>query len=758
MRAFSIHAIDQSSGDGRLEKVLSIYLHQRGISVEEIDGVLSQLVSAEVVFDRVHFVGQQPFVAQVTNWLSSESVVRGRLEVTTTDVKKAVRVVTFDTETGTHTAFDIEGGVDAKYKQEIAREAQAYLQEIFRRNNGLMVAPKGFHYVKPSGRHVSAFLRASNVFEEPWAHAILVFWLLPYVWRRSIREIVVDTSGILGVAIELARCVQHADELQCPAVWSHQSYEGLSSVRFAHSDKVLILISASTSGGLREELISRGAVAENIVTLFSLAENGGHAGQVLCNLTKHTQENPGGFETRDNYIMPGCPLCASNSFPVRLTGDQFSFEPPKVDEVPIVFEDLSDKQRIMIDQLAGTGFFKVLRRVGEKDSEIFLDVSVLFNHSDSTYRPTVQALEKLEQRWKGMVLRGAPLHLRRVIPSSYPFSSQLAELATGEIKKIDDSLKVDVIAPRELRSVVAEPESASLVVTACMNDAQELMGINRDLRAVQPHGNTTYISPVFRTSSKRERGRIKSNLTFGENGPGTFSLFTAIDIELPECANKHSWAAELHALRRLVEWADLNGRLVPAIIHNRIGFLEKTPASGASDGIFWPDPNGAELKVRPDFTFIETANGTRIPSQADIFVVVSSVLHKLRAGVPGKPKLSYTPYERAVLSPDNFQRFNDGVIHAAVLRAARGYELSYSNCDDNLSERMRDFLLSQISRLSSGEGEALMEFLIAILTKRLVLRADHTLEIANNVRASENPEHFCLVAEYLVTDGSNVRS
>ena len=752
MRSFSIRAIDQTSEDGRLAKVLSIYVHQKEISVEEIDGALSQLVSSEVVFDRVNFVGQQPFLEQVTGWLSPESVIRGRLEVTTTDISKSVRIVTFDTESGTHTAYDIEGNVDSAYKQNIAREAQAFLQEIFRRNNGLMVAPKGFHYVKPSGRHVMVFLRASNVFEEPWVHAILAFWLLPYIWQRPIREIVVDTSGILGVAIELARHVHHADTPQPVVAWSHQSYDGLSSIRFTKPDMTLILISASTSGGLRDELISRGAAPQNIVTLFSLDENPGHAGHVLCSLTKHAKENPSGYETLDNYKQLVCPLCTNNSYPVHLTGDQFSFEPPKVDEVSISFEDLSDKQRIVIDQFAGTGFFKVLRQVGEKDAEIFLDVNVLFNHAASQYKPTAQALEKLVQRWKGMVLRGAPLHLRRVIPSGYPFSVQLAELAKVEINGIDDSMQVDVIAPRDLRGSVAEPESASLVVTACMNDAQELMGINRDLRAVQPHGNTTYISPVFRTSTKRERERIKSNLTFGENGPGTFSLYTAIDIELPECSSKHSWVAELHALRRLVEWADLNERPIPDIFHARINFLERTPAVGASDGIFWPDPTGSVLKVRPDFTFIETDGGARLPSQADIFVVVSSVLHNLRAGVAEKPRLSYTTYERAVLSPDNFQRFNDGVIHAAVLRAARGYELSYSNCDDNLSERMRDFLLSQITRLSSGEGDALMEFLIAILTKRLLLREDDGLEIANNVLASEALKHFHLLAEYLTTE------
>ena len=45
-----------------------------------------------------------------------------------------------------------------------------------------------------------------------------------------------------------------------------------------------------------------------------------------------------------------------------------------------------------------------------------------------------------------------------------------------------------------------------------------------------------------------------------------------------------------------------------------------------------------------------------------------------------------------------------------------------------------------------------MEFLIAILTKRLLLREDDGLEIANNVLASEALKHFHLLAEYLTTE------
>jgi hypothetical protein len=80
------------------------------------------------------------------------------------------------------------------------------------------------------------------------------------------------------------------------------------------------------------------------------------------------------------------------------------------------------------------------------------------------------------------------------------------------------------------------------------------MGVNRDLRSVQPQGNGTYITPVLRTSSGTERDRVISNLTFGEYGRDTFNLYRLHQVELPTCRKNHSWKAELASLYALREW------------------------------------------------------------------------------------------------------------------------------------------------------------------------------------------------------------
>jgi hypothetical protein len=297
-----------------------------------------------------------------------------------------------------------------------------------------------------------------------------------------------------------------------------------------------------------------------------------------------------------------------------------------------------------------------------------------------------------------------------------------------------------------------QPATASLVVTACMDDAHELMSINRDLRAIQPYGNTTYISPVFRASSKSERNRIRSSLTYGENGPNTFNLYSLIEIDLPECAKRHNWIVEIECLNKIIGWADLQGKEIPSELQQRLELLKAAPAAGLSYKLFWKSPKGIELKIRPDFTLLDTAGGTREISQADVYVAVSTLLLSLRNGAKNKPRLSHRPYEWAVLSPENFQRFNDGVIQAALLRSARDYELVYSS-DEKLSNRLKELILTQIRNINAGieDGEALIEFLLAMLMHKLVLLRTHQDEICMEVLSvSSLPKHFHLFAEYLM--------
>ena len=79
-----------------------------------------------------------------------------------------------------------------------------------------------------------------------------------------------------------------------------------------------------------------------------------------------------------------------------------------------------------------------------------------------------------------------------------------------------------------------------------------------------------------------------------------------------------------------------------------------------------------------------------------------------------------TPFEVGVLLPGNFGRYNDGIIQAALLRAALPHELNYGPRPD-LSREMRRIIERAIARHRDNQGEAALEFLFAVASGRLTL-------------------------------------
>ena len=128
------------------------------------------------------------------------------------------------------------------------------------------------------------------------------------------------------------------------------------------------------------------------------------------------------------------------------------------------------------------------------------------------------------------------------------------------------------------------------------------------------------------------------------------------------------------------------------------------------------------MKIRPGFAFwqglgeeIEQAG-----SQADVYITVLAILHRLRSAEPEESALAQHAHNRTVLSPANFGRFNDGAIQAALLRAARPGELDYSH-DPVLSTQMRHMVQRFIEHMEDDEGEAAPEFLLALAQGQVTL-------------------------------------
>jgi hypothetical protein len=740
----------------KVVNALAIHLHRDEIDEELIDNLITRNISSGVAIQRVYIIGHESILRMTIDSIGrKDAVLSNRLKRMTLD-DKGVFFLTFSFSKGCHILMDGQGDELANSQDVIEKLRNHILHELFHRTNGLIKSPKGFHYVKPSGKHVTEFLRTSNVFEDPCASNELCFWLFPYVFNKNVDSISVDTTGIAVVATELAyQYCLYGKKGAVPVVHSFGSYEGLESRRTRLDQDTLYLISASTSGSLEEKMVRCGASRDHVITLFYLGSKDDSARNVLCDLGSVTTSKTR-YQEIAQYESRDCPYCAELSFPVQLAGDQFSPEPPRVEPILIKLNDLDKTQKDLIDKYSGFGIFKVFRNIGGRDAEFFIDIEPIFQTSDRAPDGLANAseaklpdtIERLKQRIAALMKRGAPIHLERIVHTNYPYSKQLAEIA-AELLAHGLKRTPDILTASKLREHPEGRGTATLVVTSCLADAHEIMGINRDLRTVQPAGNTTYIATFFRNTSAAERGAVKSSISFGEHGPDTFNLYTIVELDLPECSPVNSWKFELNTLRRVVEWSELQNLDVPCEIAERIAFLESAPRNGLFERLFWDSPKGHALRVRPDFTLIDVFSGAREISQADVYFAIAAVLHSLRNGISGR-RLTYRSHERSVISPENFSRFNDAVIQSAILRAARDRELGYKNCDKELSRNMADIIIAQASVSRGSDGDGLPEFLLALATGRMTLHDDHLAEVCSAVERSMVATDSCkTIAKYI---------
>jgi hypothetical protein len=632
----------------------------------------------------------------------------------------------------------------------VTNERRFGLYDAFTRHGGLVTAGRGTHFTKPSGAHSHQFLRTANVLEGSAVTHQLVFWLYPLVQSRTINRIVVDTSGISTVAYGLAyERLRHGVSPSLPVIETHASYGGLDALSIADPSGTVFLVSASTSGKLVDQLLQKGADPDNIFTLFFLGQE--TAGTILCNLTAQKSIGFKGLPPIQNHHASKCPECARHSYAIPIVGDQFRTEPAEIAELTIALKDFDEESRAILDRLASTGLFKVFRKTIKRSYEIFLDVEAVFTELPNDQSATVRVTD-LRLRLARLVRRGMPVHLKRIVHTSYPGAELIAKQAVAMLPE-EVRQNVTTLPAQLLDPTTPDHEAATLVVSGCFDDTYELMAISRDLRTVQPGGSITYVSPFFRSASDEERKRMESNLTFGDQGPKTFSLLSVVSITLPHCSEEHSWAREYRRLGDVKFWCELNDEEVPPDIVGRLELLAAAPATGLTEDLYWPTPAGQPLGLAADFTMIPTDDGKRPVSQADVFVIVSSLLHKYRAGVGSKPKLVCRSYERTVISPDSFQRFSDGVLQAAFLRAARGGEIGYGNCTEEVSARMLAFLSVEVGAVKHGGGQSLMEFLIALLTGNLTLHTSHTHRFLQLVIDSPTlPTHFKLIARFMANE------
>jgi hypothetical protein len=712
------------------ERILSLF-SALPTSAAEFDLALAAQLSGQMTFDAIHIVGYQGAIELVSGWLNQDgNVSLERLINSVGEVSKRIKLIYFDTETGLHTSRNLSGA-KSNDAHLISTEQTKSLLSAFRQSGGEERAPFGTHYSKTSDRHSDRFLRVSNVVENAANVQLIAFWLMPRIWKGSWKQILVDTSSIYSVALTATHEAMLMQGLvERPGIWSFRSYAGISEISDQQAKQSLFLISASTSNGLVEKLKSRGVDNESIVTLFHLEDELTPNAQVLCNLKG---VNGDGIEVIQNYAADGCELCNKHHHLIRIDGDQFSISPPNINSIEILAKDLPSDYKSNLSALAGLGAFYAYRRQGERIATLGIDVKPILIGDISDKSRAL--LTKKRERWEVQKRLSMTVSLRSIISSSHPGSQEIAEAIAIDIRQsLSIPGQISVLSPSELRAIDPLPNSGAVVSISCIDDGKELLAISRTLRKVQPGGSIRYLCPVMLLGPKRESGRLTSNLTFGSHGKDTFQLEPLFQFDVECYELETSWAQELSSLRKLVDWADSKEEEIPDEIEARISRLQKAPADGLRDDLFWPSMNGEPLQLRSDFTLLDDSLRSPAASQADLFAVYCVVLTSLRHNDTSNRRLQNNSFVRSVIAPSNFDRFSDGVLQACLLRTARPKELSYGTCEMETSEEMKNVLLFALSTQGdTDKAEATLEFLVALMTGRMSLRGSHLREVTDAV-------------------------
>jgi hypothetical protein len=711
-------------GEGADVQILSVFLSDSTIDGNQLESDLVGELARLGPIRAVHFVGFPDAMKTLKGLLvSPASVLMDRLSSVVGHMRDGLLFISLDAATGQHCCEDSLGR-NPNATSVIEDERQYSLLEMFSRAGGEERAPTGTHYAKTSDRHSDRFLRVANVLEDGRHVKLLAFWLVPHLWKKDVRHVAVDTSGIYSVALTaLMEAGKLGGVSGRPTVWSHRSHEGIDQVPKEIAREAMFLVSATTSNGLVRRVSGRGAAPGRVVTLFCLSADPWDGHIVLCNLNGRHGD---GLQLIENQESGNCRWCKNNFHLIGIRGDQFSVSPPRVTSIEIVAADLPPSAKSTLSALMGLRVFYAYRRID--DSRLCsLGVNVAPLLDGEPPEKSKAFVDSIRAKWSSMQRRSQTVSLRTIVATAYPGSAHLADgIANTVRERVADHSQLQVVSASRLRDVAPAPSTSTLVVAACVDEVQELLSVSRNLRDVQEGGATAYLAVIQLLAPKKVAERLRSNLTYGALGADTFSSYSSLDLEVHCYEDAPSWKEEVAALRRMIAWADARGFDVPVEVEQRVRQLTKATATGLVDDLYWPDMNGKALTLRSDFALL---SGTLQPpraSQADLFAAMCTLLTALRGHKDGNKRLAHNAYERSVLAPSNFSRFNDGVLQASILRACRSKDLAYGACDEQTSQQMLGILMDALPNASRPEkSEALIEFLLAMLTQRMTLLDGH---------------------------------
>jgi hypothetical protein len=627
-----------------------------------------------------------------------------------------------------------------KNKDEILKQG---LVKIFVDNGGLIESNGiSHHFEFPSGKHSTKFLRTANVLVNKCEIDFIAINTLHLFKDIEFENIYCDTLSINVVAYSMSIFAKRFFGNREINIESFKSYNGLYNQKSVFYDNAIFIISASTSGGLVTYLKSTHPEihSKEVCTLFylpidkdsTLAQE-----RVLCNLEYNKSKNYGielYYQSRRNEQ---CIYCDDNSTPIIIQGDSFSLDEPIINAKNISASEYITKA---LKDFVET--FKFNKDVGSTSLKVSYSEESASRKKYNLYIDYENVIDNIEKKHFKSHKAKLDSYINQYVPASIKYIVHLNDNGSKKlseyIRKQTLSLtkeKIEIYNQRDLvETTINNDEVGSiLIVGSCISNGKNLLYLSRFFRNYEGL-RLIYFIGVNRVGNELQSKELKTNVKYGLYGRENSSF---IEIEAIQCDNLSSdtpWENEIEHLQSIQQELDVSSKF----IEDRIKIIEEfanTKVRGGIESIFYSDINNKPLEIRKNSAFFNNNNYYENVSQSDVYFTIACVLNNMRNDTENG--LYQTSFVKNILDPLVFNRFNDGIIQASILRAAKKEELDYSYSPKH-SEDMLMLIKTFIKHIDEYQGEAIIEFLYALTSRKIKLVKIHYSEIIDELNGLQD--------------------
>lgn len=605
------------------------------------------------------------------------------------------------------------------------------LRQMFCESRGLLTAHGDFHFGKPGRKHSKYFLRAQPAVARN-AHAhLLAAALLREIPVESVRRLWVDTAGIATVAGAFGAVrAAHIPSAPLLLVDSFGGYEGLAKCMDSMSQSDAVLISCSTSGTLALRVHSdSGLPLARIVTAFYLLSKTptGDLGPeapnpILCDLTAPAEKvrDPSFVEPFVSFEPTSCSLCVEREeVAVPIEGDGFTPVTGTVTARRILVSDRTSDLNALAKIATDAAAMRVRHRVrpDRVRTVATLLAPIIERDSDELASALVPIANGVRQSVGSPEAVDLMLYVDEV--DSRPFANRVTSALGREIRVEGFADALQELS--ELHASGSTLPQHVAVVCGVASSGRTLLDASRALRFLPETTGITYVVGIAHPETAHDWQMVVSSLSkrsaTKDNG---FVVGWTIFRERTSVVSD-PWSREASL------WQTISGRDDGDIaglgdsIGARLEILEALNDQSEPKQLFVPSHVGTAADHLPalnrGFVFWNFAYADE-PTEEEIYWTITSVLQRNRwsaatAQSGGQYMHISSGGQHYVIEPAMFDRFNDPVIQACILRGAAVGELDYS-MDESRSRYVRELVIDAARHASSQRGAAVTEFLISL--------------------------------------------